>query len=85
MTLNDNNDRYQAAAQGKETNMIETYRLVTIIICVALLMGGGGDALIRMGSLGYTSGYEGVKASFSGIEFNAGDNSGKSADNRPGA
>lgn len=57
---------------------LESWRLATIIICVALLIGGGGDALIRMGSLGYPSGYEGVRASFSGIEFNAGDSSGKS-------
>lgn len=57
---------------------LESWRLATIIICVALLIGGGGDALIQMGSLGYPSGYEGVRASFSGIEFNAGDSSGKS-------
>lgn len=48
----------------------ETWRLTTIVICVALLMGGGADALFRMESLGYTSGYEGVRASFVGIEYN---------------
>ena len=59
---------------------LEPWRLAVVIICVAILLGGGADALFSFGSLGYTVGHEGVKASFVGIEWNTvgeKDNSGK--------
>jgi len=56
---------------------IEMWRSTVIIICVAILLGGGWDALFGMGSLGYVVGHEGVRASFAGIEYNAGESSGR--------
>ena len=44
-------------------------RWMIIIICVVILISGPGHYLFDLGSFGYTSGYEGVKASFSGLEW----------------
>jgi len=51
--------------------------MATIVICVAILLGGGADAVFGFGSLGYSVGHEGVKASFVAIDYNAGDSSGR--------
>lgn len=45
-------------------------RLIVIVICAVILVSGGAQSLLTLGSLGYTSGYEGVKASFAGLDWN---------------
>jgi len=44
-------------------------RIIVIVICLVILMSGGTSSLFLFSSIGYTSGYEGVKASFAGIEW----------------
>ena len=56
----------------------QTLRIVTIVICLVILASGGFNAVF-LGSVGqgYTTGYEGARASFYGIEWNYEDESGK--------
>lgn len=51
---------------------IETWRLVTIIVCLTILGSGGYQALLPLSSIGrgYTTGYQGAKAQFCGIQYN---------------
>jgi hypothetical protein len=57
---------------------LQQFRLILIIVCSIILLSGGLNAVL-MASLGegYTTGYEGAKASFYGIEWNFKDESGK--------
>ncbi len=60
----------------------EQIRYLTIIVCLIILASGPGQyVLFPLGTVGYTSGYEGVKASYSGIEWQHDDESG-TADQR---
>ena len=54
-------------------------RLITIIICSIILLSGGAQSLLTLGSLGYPSGYEGVKASFVGLDWNTEGQTGQEA------
>ena len=45
-------------------------RIIIIVICIVILASGPGSYLLfPLSSIGYTGGYEGVKASFSGLEW----------------
>lgn len=47
----------------------QTFRFVVIIVCLVILASGGWQA-IRLSSQGYTTGYQGAKAQFYGLDWN---------------
>lgn len=50
-------------------NQKQQIRIIVIVVCATILFSSGGGTFLSLESVGYATGYQGIRAGFAGIEW----------------